>query len=149
MLGIVGMTLPAWLVRRWDLFRRTFVAYTIVIGVSFVIFYLFPTSSLALRSDATIGDTDWVTAWLLERLLWIDVPDNLAPSLHVSLTTTSALALAIDRSAAKAGILAVWLVFATSVCLVKQHYLFDVASGAALGLAAFRLAGLTAKGLHR
>jgi hypothetical protein len=149
LLAIVGIALPAWLLRKRELFRRTFIAKTIVIGISFCVFFLFPTRSLTLRSYATIGATDRVTAWLLDFLFWIDVPANLAPSLHVSLMTTSALALAIERTAARACILAVWSIFLASVCLVKQHYLFDVVSGAALGLVAFQIAGLSNKPVQR
>jgi len=140
--GIVAITLPAWTIGRADLFRRTVWAYAIVLSVSFLAFYFLPTAAADMRVGAEPRDADGATAWLVTGLRWIDQPANLAPSLHASLATTSALALAAvwAKRGGRVMVLAGWAILAMSLCVLKQHYVFDVVSGTVLGLAAFKMA---------
>ncbi len=80
---------------------------------------------------------DPVQAAIYARIFSLDLPHNMAPSLHVvwSALFLAALARAASSRAAR-GLFYSWLaLIAASTVLVHQHHLVDVASG--LGLASF------------
>ena len=144
LLSIVGIALPAGLIRSPGLFLRTAAAYAIVIALSFVCFLLLPTDAATLRQYVTTSSLDLLSAWAIDTLHAIDPPTNLLPSLHVSLATLSTLALAKEYTAYRPLAYVGLAVLAASVCAVKQHFILDALSGIVLALAAFSVAGLLA-----
>jgi PAP2 superfamily protein len=141
LLGIVGIALPAALIRKPGVFLRTAAAYGIVISLSFLCFYLLPTNAENLRQHASTSCLDALTGWAIGMLYAIDPATNLFPSLHVSLGTLSALALAKEYVAYGRLVYLGWALVSASVCAVKQHAILDVLSGTILALAAFGVAG--------
>ncbi len=116
--------------------RPAFVWYVrrgmIVVAVSIVIFFVFPTLTTRLpENEAKLSDD--LTSALYRNIAGIDDPPaNAAPSLHVSLSCLLAWALAYDWPrwwwAALLGAIIVWL----STLYISQHHLIDVVSGALL-----------------
>lgn len=125
--------LPLFVVRCQRLFRRTAVAYAIVITVSLFCFAYFPVTSSALRADSAMLDLGRASGWAVATLYSIDPPYNLFPSLHLSIAVLAAFAVwkAARRYGAAAFVTLV--VVAVSVCTVKQHVVLDVVGGGALG----------------
>lgn len=77
-----------------------------------------------------------------ELIHGFDPPWNAWPSLHVSLSLLCFLALSrwygTGRPLLRAGMAVWWLAIALSTLTTKQHYIFDVLTGAALGAATWR-----------
>jgi hypothetical protein len=141
LLALPGLTLPLWLIARRSLFERTFVTAVLVMTVSYLMFFAFPTSSRHLLSTAGL-DLSGPSGWLIGLLLRLDPPGNLAPSLHVSLATVALLSLSREqRGLVQMLVLAGYCAVVSSVCLLKQHYLIDALTGAALGSLLFQLTG--------
>jgi len=104
------------------------VAATFIAGV---VFMLFP----AKLGFTRVLPSDDLYRWLFNVLYYVDLPFNLAPSLHVVYSTVIFLALA--SSVGKIVRLAVflWLVLIVlSTVLVHQHHLLDVVSGVMLAV---------------
>jgi hypothetical protein len=141
LLGIVGIALPASLIRSRGLFLRAAVAYAMVIVLSFLVYLLLPTDAVSLRQYPSTSRLDSLTAWAIYTLYAIDPPTNLLPSLHVSLGTLSALTLSKEHAAYRPLAYVGWAILAASVCGVKQHSALDALSGTLLALAAFSVAG--------
>jgi len=80
-----------------------------------------------------------LTTWGVALNYFLDPPYNCFPSLHVANSVfASAVAWRIDRRVGwVASVFAVAI--SLSTMLVKQHYLADVLSGAALGFAGYRM----------
>lgn len=125
--------LPLFVVRCQRLFRRTAVAYAIVIAVSLFCFAFFPVTSSALRADGVMLDRGRASDWAVATLYSIDPPYNLFPSLHLSIAVLAAFA--VWKAARRYGMAAfvTLVVVAMSVCTVKQHVVLDVVGGGALG----------------
>lgn len=125
--------LPLFVVRCQRLFRRTAIAYAIVITVSLFCFAYFPVTSLGLRADSAMLDLGRASGWAVATLYSIDPPYNLFPSLHLSIAVLAAFAVwkAARRYGAAAFLTLV--VVAVSVCTVKQHVVLDVVGGGTLG----------------
>lgn len=127
--------LPLFTVRCMRLFRRTIVAYTIVIALSLAVFVAFPVTSRHLREAAGALDAGRLTPWAVLTVYRLDPPLNLFPSLHLSIALLSALA-AWTASRVYGALAGVGVVLvAISICTVKQHVLADAAG-------AFVLAGV-------
>ena len=122
---------------------RTLVAYRalaysmlITIGVSGVIFILFPGHLGFVRQDFVPGYHIWFSI-----LHAIDQPHNLFPSLHVTFACICVLTMiqqttnAIFHFALKTWLLLVCI----SVVLVHQHHIFDILCGIALGWTIYKL----------
>lgn len=127
--GIVWMGLPAVLLQSSALFRHTARSYALLIALSVMCFVLLPAEAPELRRQASAADLDPLTAFALRHLHAIDPPRNLLPSLHVSLATLSAAALARSdlRWHLPGGVMLAVIV--ASVCLSKQHTVADAAAG--------------------
>lgn len=138
---VLGYVLPLVVVyRRPDRARlgRLARAFALTLAAAYATYLLFPVHvpRPALTSDSP--------AARLLALEYLDKPYNAFPSLHVAIATLLALACGDDRH------LRWWLVpvvalMAVSTVFVKQHYILDVLSGAALAFAAWRLAAWSAR----
>lgn len=76
---------------------------------------------------------------LLGALYAVDAPTNLFPSLHVSLSSLFALAVAKERPHWKCRLLAWAALIAVSTLFIRQHYVIDVLAGALLAWIAWRI----------
>jgi len=115
-------------------FRRVAAAYLSIEALSFVVFVLFPVH-MTLRPDVTADGG--FAGWTMAMLYQVDRPSNCFPSLHVSTTILAALcALKVDRVLGWGGLVLAAAISASTM-FVKQHYLADVLSGAALAVAAW------------
>ena len=118
-----------------------FVQALVVVGaLSFVIFLALP-CEVPIRGDPALHTGVFAAAfnWLHKS----DPPWNAWPSLHVSQSLMCSAAIARWRAADKPGLrLAlglVWLAIALSTLTTKQHFLFDVLTGAVVGWAAWSM----------
>ncbi len=112
-------------------------AYSFLAGtfVSTVIFVLFPGELGYERAEFVVGFD-----FLFQTLYHVDHPHNLYPSLHVTFSSLTAMAM-IHQTQARWFHLAVvgWaIVIAASVILIHQHHLFDVLTGAILAVCCYR-----------
>lgn len=125
--------LPLFVVRCRRLFRRTALAYAVVIVASLTCFITLPITSARLRIQPVLLDLTQPSDWAVSVLYSLDPPYNLFPSLHVSIAVLAAF------SAWKAARLYGTVAFAclvfviVSVCTVKQHVVLDAVGGIALG----------------
>jgi membrane-associated phospholipid phosphatase len=139
-LGYMSLYLPLWMagfVLRTRLeVRALAVTLAAVILVAGVCFLLLPAENAFPPPPDDMG----VWTGLVRFAKLIALEHNLVPSLHVAL---SVVCLAVyARQAGPAGRALLWLwaaVIALSTLLLHQHYLLDVATGLALGLAGVRL----------
>ncbi|MHB8268781.1 phosphatase PAP2 family protein [Bradyrhizobium sp.] len=129
---------PLILMRGKDEIRTVTQAYAVTMTVSFVMFCLLPASAFTLRPISTSLNLARPSEWVVANVYALDPPGNLFPSLHVSLATLSAFAVwksgRIVGAAAFLGAVCV----ALGACMIKQHFVVDVAGG-------FALAGLVAR----
>jgi membrane-associated phospholipid phosphatase len=129
LLGIGVIALPAVAIDERALLRRTGASYAALILASFACFALWPVTSSALRPALPAQDES-LALRALALLYRLDPPFNLFPSLHVSLSLASALALRRVSPALGRFGFAATAVVALSVCTVKQHFAWDVVGGA-------------------
>lgn len=103
--------------------------------VSTIVFILFP-GELGYARPEHIAGFDF----LYQSLYAIDHPHNLYPSLHVTFSSLTAMAMAHQARVCWFHIaIALWAVMiAASVVLVHQHHLFDIATGLVLALSCFK-----------
>jgi membrane-associated phospholipid phosphatase len=126
--------IPIAVVRTGPLFDQTVKAYVAVELAAFSLFVFFPVHMLS-RPESVIVDS--FATWGLMICYTFDPPTNCFPSLHVAMSTLSALiCLKADRivgilTAVAAGLIAV------STLLVKQHFFLDVIAGFALAQGAY------------
>ncbi len=124
--------IPVFLVRCRYLFRRTILAYVIVMTVSYVCFVAFPVTSLHLRVSTYDLDVTRLSEWAVALLYVLDPPYNLFPSLHLSIAALATISVwkADWRYGLVTGI-GVALV-GVSITTVKQHFVLDGIGGVAL-----------------
>jgi membrane-associated phospholipid phosphatase len=127
---------PLFVVRCARLFRRTAIAYALVIAISLVCFITFPVTSLGLRVAQAKLDVTVFSQWAISLLYSIDPPYNLFPCLHVSLAAVAAFSVWKASKPYGAALVLSVIFIGASVCTVKQHYLLDVVGGIALALLA-------------
>ena len=124
--------IPLFVVRCTHLFRRTAIAYAVVIAISLICFITFPVTSAGLRIAQAKFDVSVFSQWAVSLLYSIDPPYNLFPCLHLSVASVAAFSVwKASKPYGSAVFLSVIFVGA-SVCTVKQHYLLDVLGGVAL-----------------
>ena len=124
--------IPLFVVRCTRLFRRTAIAYAVVIAASLICFIIFPVTSTGLRMAQAKLDVSVFSQWAISRLYSIDPPYNLFPCLHLSVAGVAAFSVwKASKPYGSAVFLSVIFV-GMSVCTVKQHYLLDVLGGIAL-----------------
>jgi len=132
-----AMLYPLFTVRCLQLFRRVALAYSLVIAISFVVFRLFPVTSLGFRPDPRLLQDHSFCEWGVRLNFLLDPPFNLFPSLHLSIATLVALTAWKVRPAY--GAMAIFMVsgIAVAVLTLKQHFLADGIAGIALGAASY------------
>lgn len=124
--------MPLFVVRCTHLFRRTAIAYAVVIAISVICFITFPVTSVGLRMAQAKLDVSVFSQWAISLIYSIDPPYNLFPCLHLSVAGVAAFSVwKASKPYGSALLLSVILV-GVSVCTVKQHYLLDVLGGIAL-----------------
>ncbi|HEX4823278.1 MAG TPA: phosphatase PAP2 family protein [Candidatus Polarisedimenticolaceae bacterium] len=119
--------LPLFVVRCPRLFRRTIVAYALVIAASLAVFAAYPVTSAHLRESAGPLDTSRLSPWAVATIYRLDPPVNLFPSLHLSIALLAALSAWIASRVYGAAIGAGVVLVAISILTVKQHVLADAA----------------------
>lgn len=124
--------LPLFLIRCPRLFRRTILAYAIVIAVSLAIFAAWPVTSRSLRADAASLDTTRISSWAVAVVYRLDPPYNLFPSLHLSIAALAALSAWKASKTYGAAVAVGVVLIGVSICTVKQHFVLDGLSGLAL-----------------
>jgi hypothetical protein len=139
LLGIACIGLPALLIRSPALFRETAIAYAIVIGLSFLCFFLAPTEADSLRSQIVLAGLDYYTATTVSILHAVDPAANLTPSLHVSLATVASFALAREYRAMQVVTAGLLVIGVGSVFLLKQHTIVDALAGLTIAAIALTL----------
>lgn len=129
----------------------------LVSAIAIAIFLLLPTD-VDLR-DQLSAEVQAGTGWpgtLFALLYGVDTPWNAWPSLHLAQSLVVVLVVHTvwwrDRPALRAGLWVAWSLLVVSVVTTKQHFLWDVVTGAALGGGVWwwylrpRLAGLAPSG---
>lgn len=128
---------PLFVIRDRALMRRVLLADLVVILASSVCFVAMPVSVHGLRPQALALNPDTFHTWATLLVFELDTPNNLFPSMHLSLCTLTALsAWSTKRSLGAIGLASVAAV-AISIATTKQHYLADGVAGLALGTAAW------------
>jgi hypothetical protein len=124
--------IPLFVVKCPRLFRRTVLAYGLVIAISLICFKVYPATSASLRAAGAVLDVSSPSNWAVSVLYSLDPPYNLFPSLHLSLALLAAFSAWKAKRLYGVGVgVGVGLV-AVAVCTVKQHVLVDVLGGAVL-----------------
>jgi membrane-associated phospholipid phosphatase len=126
--------LPVFVVRQYELIRRTVYAYLLIWITAYVFFFVvYPTA--APRPDEVTGEG--FAVWGLRALYSSDPPYNCFPSLHVAHSVVSALACSrVHRRLGIIAIISATLV-AVSTLFTKQHYVLDVVAGVFLAFVAY------------
>ena len=123
--------------------HRQLLAFSVTVVSSCALFALFP--ARYPREAVLPEGTHPLTRQLLESLWRIDLPANTAPSLHASLAMVLALELRRpDRGYPgwPSGLLSLWAAgLVASAVTTRQHSLWDVVTGVALGAAVHVLVG--------
>jgi len=125
--------LPMFVVRCSGLFRRTAIAYAIVIAVSLVFFTVFPVTSIQLRVPETRLDVSRFSDWAVSLLYSVDPPYNLFPSLHLSIATLAALSVWKARKSYGVAVFLSVAFAGASLSTLKQHCFIDILGGLVLG----------------
>ena len=120
--------IPLFVVKCPRLFRRTVLAYGLVIAISLICFKAYPATSTSLRAAGAVLDVSSPSNWAVSVLYSLDPPYNLFPSLHLSLALLAAFSAWKAKRLYGVGVGLV----AVAVCTVKQHVLVDVLGGAVL-----------------
>lgn len=129
--------LPFFGLRTVRALRRHLVGHGVIVATSLAAWLAWPLTLPRAPLPATEGS---LGLWVLASLRGNDPPLNLLPSTHCSMAVFAALALrTVDRRlGAWAGSTAFGIALAT--LLTRQHYVVDVVTGVALGLAVGRWA---------
>lgn len=130
---------PVFVVRSRPLFRRTVIAYAVVIAVSLVTFVTFPVTSIGLRVGPELLDTTRFSSWAVAKVYEIDPPFNLFPSLHLSTATVAAFSTWRARRSIGIVMFVGVALIGISICTVKQHFAIDGVAGVLLASAAYAL----------
>lgn len=123
------IALPIFVVDSPALFRRTALAYALIVTICLACFRLFPVSGAGLRPSLDGVQASAFVLWGLHLNYALDPPVNLFPSLHLAGATIAALVAGRARRAfGVVGAVAVAVV-SVAVCTVKQHFLVDAVAG--------------------
>ncbi|MEW6079925.1 MAG: phosphatase PAP2 family protein [Thermodesulfobacteriota bacterium] len=106
----------------WDMCRR-FLNMTLI---CFAIFLIFPVR-MNFRPEVVMTG-DWITA-LVSFYFWLDQPYNLFPSMHLGASFFVAFYCLRKGRIIGWTTMAMAVIVAVSVVLLKQHYIMDVIAG--------------------
>lgn len=129
---------PLFVVRGPRLFRRTVVAYLVVLTASFACFALFPVTSIGLRPDPRVLDDRVFHGWGLRLTYVADPPYNLFPSLHLSIACIALLSAARASVRLAALALPIVVAIAITICTTKQHFVADGLGALVLSAVVYR-----------
>lgn len=126
------------LVDKDDFLELAFVVF-VGAGISFAVYVLLP-NGLELRPDVLPRDN--LMARLMQLIWLIDSPNNVCPSLHVSISTAVALVTLRSRSLRgrhwlKLAVVLLMALICVSTMFVKQHSFWDVVAGVVLSCILF------------
>lgn len=116
----------------WEIFKKMAWGFFWVTTVSYLVFLAYPVKML-WRPEIT--DPKGIFEWLSMFIFSIDKPFNCFPSLHVAYPTLATVLSWRFIPKWRLTFLAMALITAVSVVMVKQHYLLDAVAGALLALA--------------
>ncbi|MDO8644587.1 MAG: phosphatase PAP2 family protein, partial [bacterium] len=108
----------------FSFFKRTAAAFAICVSIHLPIFLLFP---VRYNLRAVFDPSG---SWLLEAMdfyYWIDLPYNCFPSLHVGMAFLCMFLLHRYNKKRSWPLVLLALFISSSVVLVKQHYILDIA----------------------
>lgn len=128
LLGYPLPVLPYFMIKDMTNYKRAVMAYFFVLSVSFLVFLLYPVFIARPAPEAMSP----IFAAVFKCLHAVDGPYNTFPSLHVSLAAVAVLAC-IDWHKKHLWLLVWPPLIAASAVLIKQHYIWDVLGGLALG----------------
>lgn len=131
----------------WARARRLFLSCGLVAAVCFFVFTFAPTHYPRALYPLP-PDGGWATAWLS----WVrghDLPSSCLPSMHVALAWALALSVCEYGRGMRLFVLLWAAAVSVSTLTTKQHYLLDVAAGAALGVASWALCRWAGDGRRR
>ena len=143
------LPLPVMLITRFEELRRAASGLAIIAAVSHLFFLLYPTSVPLPRPLA--GEANFVYALMTQ----IDQPLNACPSLHASLAVFAALWCGQLLRGKRAGALltaGIWLWVVTilySTLASRQHLVWDLVAGAALGASVYFGVELMKRGMNQ
>jgi membrane-associated phospholipid phosphatase len=107
-------------------FAEALAAAILIAGIGFV---LIPAAPIEIRSVAT-----GLFGPLFHFADWVNLKNNLFPSLHVALAVVSAVSFSRSQSAAVGLFFWLWAaMIALSTLLTRQHYIIDIVAGGFLG----------------
>lgn len=112
--------------------------------VAFAVFLIAPAEiDLRWQVEQSGGLAGW-TSVFYNRFYWLDRPFNAWPSLHVAQSFIIAIGItrwwrAKKRHLAVATLWVAWLALAISILTTKQHFIWDLVTGTALGVVSWRL----------
>ena len=122
-----------------QLMKRMIIAFSLCLGGSFVVFFLYPT---ILPRDYLLHleSQDFnLNVWMFNFIKTIDVPGNCFPSLHVAICFLAGFVF-LDVVPYRAVPLILWTItICVSTLTTKQHYFYDIPSGFLLALLSFML----------
>lgn len=129
------------LLDKHDFLELSFVVF-VGAGISFAVYVLLP-NGLELRPEVLPRDN--LMARLMQLIWLIDSPNNVCPSLHVSISTAVALVTLrsrklMGRKWAKLLVVLLMVLICISTMFVKQHSFWDVVAGVALSVILFLFA---------
>ncbi len=112
--------------------------------VAFVIFIICP-AEIDLRWQ--VEESDVFSSWagvFYSQFYWLDRPLTSSPSLHVAQSFIIAVGVARrwrakGRRFAVVGLWLAWIALAISIITTKQHFIWDLITGTALGIISWRL----------
>ena len=115
------------------IFRRTAAGFVLQFAAALILFWAFPSQMLRPVFEPT-SFSGQAVAWFYG----IDAGFNLFPSLHVAnVAYIACLAWKLERKALSGAVWALCCLITASTLFVKQHYLFDLPMGLAVGLLAY------------
>lgn len=117
--------------------RRTAISYFIATTICYMIFLILPVK-MTMRPDLSVATG--LSSYITRYYYVIDLPYNCFPSLHVTYPTLAVLISWRNHSIWRWIFMAIAIIVAMSVVLVKQHYVADVMAGVACATLSFILA---------
>lgn len=128
----VLMFLPLLLCNQAQVFYRMLTACYIIIGMSALIFMVFPVPYIWREWTQY---QDFLTRYLYRSLLAVDGDWNAFPSLHVSLSLAGALTYLWYRFYRKGLLFLIWgVAVSISTVTAKRHYFIDLVGGVCLAV---------------
>jgi membrane-associated phospholipid phosphatase len=110
-------------------------SYMLMVFFAGFIFLVMPTENVIVRSEY-FGEV----SYLFNFLYTMDLPYNLFPSLHVSLSTLALMIMLpqLNNKLVFVSIVVWWFIMTISVILVRQHNVSDIAGGVLLAWLCYR-----------